>query len=127
MPVGVRVVVARAPLSSCRGKMEAYFLECPEGLVSWFLSQVEIQNLVGSLSPREAPNLLCVLDLTAGLPLKAEQSLFPFSSVGSCLQAPARWGPALLPTYTWALGAMVFWGDLAELPVGGQGGPWDRS
>ena len=65
MPVGVRVVVARAPLSGCRGTMEAYFLERPEGLVSWFLSQVEIQNLVGSFSPRETPNLLCVLDLTA--------------------------------------------------------------
>lgn len=63
--------VAGAALCGCRGEMEACFLECPDGLVSWFLSQVENQNRVGALCPR-APNLLCVLDLTRLL-LKAEK------------------------------------------------------
>lgn len=34
-------------------------LECPDGLVSWFLSQVEIQNHVGPSVPKK-PQKFCV-------------------------------------------------------------------
>ena len=70
-------MVARAALSGCRGKMEVNLLECPDGLISWFLSQVEIQNHVGPLSPQETPEVLCVLKLPLVCGLKAKESGLP--------------------------------------------------
>ena len=58
-------------------KMEVNLLECPDGLVSWFLSQVEIQNHVGPLCPQETPEVLCVLNLPLVCGLKAEESGLP--------------------------------------------------
>ena len=169
MPVGVRVVVARASLSGCRGKMEVNLLECPDGLVSWFLSQVEIQNHVGPLSPQETPEVLCVLKLplvcglkaeesefpggpvvkilhsqcrdAAGVvrPLvrelrfhmvwtmgenKAEASLFPFSDISACLQAPDPWGRTSLLMYAWALGTVYPGESWLSCQWLGRVGPW---
>ena len=54
---------------------------------------------------------------------KAEASLFPFSDISACLQAPDPWGANLAPHLCLGPGDHVFWGELAELPVAGQGGP----
>lgn len=58
---------------------------------------------------------------------KAEASLFPFSDISACLQAPDPWGRTLLLTYARALGTMYSGESWLSCQWLGRVGPWPVS
>lgn len=115
-----------ATLRGCRGRMEVYLPECPDRLISWFLSQVENVGPCWFTQSLRNPNLLFVLDSLLNCHRKQRsgcslllwhQLMSP--DVSPCLPALLSLRPRL-----WGLWCL---GEWAELPVAGQGRPWDRS
>lgn len=121
------VVVAWATLRGCRGWLETYFLECPDRLVSWFLSQVDMQHHVGSLSPQE-PSTFC-LSWTCTYTVIRSREVVALSLLSHLFVSPgiSPLRANLAPSCAWAPGTMVFGGIGSVASGSGYSRPWDKS